>query len=98
MSANEQRFFKSLEGLQKLVMLDEKGIISGPAGARIESVDGALLQADLALLKYHTFDKKDRQTKKIGVLPSTSREGKRLHEALWRLEGLHIQRNMESAV
>jgi hypothetical protein len=67
-----------------------------PAAPASKIVGGSLLQADLALLKHHTFDKSEQA--QIETKPDESPEGKRLHEALLRLEGLHIHRQVEAGV
>lgn len=59
LSPAERRFYDSLSGPQTLVMLDEKGqiLLNKEGHARTETIDGTLLQADFAHIKYHTLDK-----------------------------------------
>ncbi len=104
MAATEQQFFNNLSGPQTLVMLDQNGQVQLDENGkpRLEKVDGSLLQADFALIKFHTLDKPQQTgfisefTEKHGVNPVDSQDSERLHNALHRLEGLHIKRTLEA--
>jgi len=95
MTENEQRFFDSLGGAQRLVMLDANGqVIRNADGmARVETMDGSVLQTDVARIKRYTLDK---ETQNQIELPPAGGGGnlEKLHDSLTRLEGWQIQHDM----